>query len=119
MDAWFAGFQRRLTAIVWIGFDLPRSLGNNETGAAAALPMWISYMWAMLKDVPEEAPAVPEGVVAVRVNPDTGLREPGGQGGLAEYFYRENVPPEGDVAAPATESQHAARKPEDVKSDLY
>ena len=48
MDAWFAGFQRNLTCVVWMGFDLPRSLGSNETGAMAALPVWISYMGSAL-----------------------------------------------------------------------
>ena len=52
MDAWFAGFQRNLTCVVWIGFDLPRSLGPNETGAVAALPIWISYMGAALEEHP-------------------------------------------------------------------
>jgi penicillin-binding protein 1A len=118
MDAWFAGFQRHLAAVVWIGFDLPRSLGANETGAVAALPIWITYMGQVLKDVPQEAPVAPEGVVAARINPDTGLRDPTGSGGLLEYFYHENLPPEGE-AIPAMELVPGERKPEDVKSDLY
>jgi penicillin-binding protein 1A len=117
MDAWFAGFQRHLTAVVWMGFDLPKSLGPNETGAVAALPIWIGYMGQVLKDVPQEAPVAPEGVVAARINPDTGLRDPGGTG-MLEYFYHENLPPEGD-AVPAVQLVPGERKPEDVKSELY
>jgi penicillin-binding protein 1A len=117
MDAWFAGFQRHLTAVVWMGFDLPKSLGPNETGAVAALPMWIGYMGQVLKDVPQEAPVAPEGVVAARINPDTGLRDPGGSG-MLEYFYHENLPPEGE-AVPAVQLVPGERKPEDVKSELY
>jgi penicillin-binding protein 1A len=117
MDAWFAGFQRHLSAVVWMGFDLPKSLGPNETGAVAALPIWIGYMGQALKDVAQEAPAAPEGVVAAHVNPDTGLRDPNGSG-LLEYFYHENLPPEGE-ALPAVELVPSERKPEDVKSDLY
>jgi penicillin-binding protein 1A len=118
MDAWFAGFQRNLSAVVWMGFDLPKSLGPNETGAVAALPIWIAYMGQVLKDVPQEAPVAPEGVVAARINPDTGLRDPTGSGGLLEYFYHENLPPEGE-AMPAVELVPGERRPEDVKSDLY
>jgi penicillin-binding protein 1A len=118
MDAWFAGFQRNLSAVVWMGFDLPKSLGPNETGAVAALPIWIAYMGQVLKDVPQEAPVAPEGVVAARINPDTGLRDPTGSGGLLEYFYHENLPPEGE-AIPAVELVPGERRPEDVKSDLY
>ena len=44
VDAWFCGYQADLVAIAWIGFDNPKSLGNNETGSHAALPMWMSYM---------------------------------------------------------------------------
>ncbi len=118
MDAWFAGMQRHLAAVVWMGFDLPRSLGSNETGAFAALPIWISYMGAVLKDVPEELPSVPDGVIAAKINPETGLRDPSGQG-LLEYFFQENLPPEGEPVTATTDAARGARKPEDVKSDLY
>jgi penicillin-binding protein 1A len=117
MDAWFAGFQRHLSAVAWVGFDLPHSLGPHETGAVAALPIWIDYMGAVLEGVPQEAPEPPEGVIAARINPDTGLRDPTGQGQL-EYFYHENLPPEGE-ATPVLELMPGERKPADVKSDLY
>ena len=118
MDAWFAGIQRHLAAVVWMGFDLPKSLGPNETGAFAALPIWIGYMGAVLKDVPQEAPVAPEGVTSAHINPDTGLRDPNGNG-MVEWFYQENLPPEGDAVAPAVELVPGTRKPDDVKSDLY
>ena len=41
VDAWFCGFGSGLVAVAWIGFDNPHTLGHNETGAQAALPMWI------------------------------------------------------------------------------
>ena len=44
VDAWFCGFNAALVGVAWIGFDQPRTLGPNETGAVAALPIWISYM---------------------------------------------------------------------------
>ncbi len=113
MDAWFAGFNPGLTAIAWMGFDTPRSLGNSETGAMAALPIWISYMGTALKDVPDVAPEPPEGVVAAEIDPDTGLRNDRIPNRMVEYFYRENMPPEEDTAGGA-----AGRK-EDVESEIY
>ena len=59
-DGWFVGFSPSLTTAVWVGFDAKVSLGNKETGAAVALPIWIKYMEAILKDKPVEQFAVGE-----------------------------------------------------------
>lgn len=63
IDTWFAGFQRSVAAIVWIGYDNPRKLGDNETGGGLALPIWIEYMRHALKGVPVQPFTPPEGVV--------------------------------------------------------
>jgi penicillin-binding protein 1A len=63
MDAWFAGFQPTVVAVVWIGYDTPRKLGNRETGGGLALPVWIEWMSHALKGVPVQEIAAPEGVV--------------------------------------------------------
>lgn len=91
-DAWFAGFQPSLVAVAWIGFDQPRTLGRGETGAQAALPMWMTYMGDMLKNVPQAPPVPPKGVVTVQINPLTGLPVNEGETGTPEYFYQEGVP---------------------------
>ncbi len=52
-DAWFSGFTPDLVTIVWVGYDTPTTLGHNETGAAAAAPIWHEYMAAALKDRPK------------------------------------------------------------------
>ena len=91
VDAWFCGFNAGLAAVAWIGFDTPQTLGRNETGAQAALPIWMGYMGAALKGVPEQPLAPPAGIVAMNVNPDTGLRV--AEGGLVDYFYHEFSPP--------------------------
>ncbi len=62
-DAWFAGYQHTLTAIAWIGYDNPRSLGDKETGGGLALPVWIEYMARALKGVPDYKTPMPDGVV--------------------------------------------------------
>lgn len=65
LDAWFAGYQRSQVAVVWIGYDQPRNLGNRESGGGLSLPVWIDYMADALKKVPVQEPPVPEGVVNV------------------------------------------------------
>jgi len=65
IDTWFAGFQPSLVAIVWIGYDTPRKLGDNETGGGLSLPIWIEYMKHALNGVPVEQYPVPDGVVNV------------------------------------------------------
>ncbi|SEB22206.1 penicillin-binding protein 1A [Paraburkholderia sartisoli] len=64
-DAWFAGYQHTLTAIAWIGYDNPRSLGDKETGGGLALPVWVDYMGRALKGVPEYKMPMPEDVVSI------------------------------------------------------
>src|SRR5690606_14745827 len=44
VDAWFAGFNQDVAATVWVGFDQPQTLGQNEFGARAALPIWVDFM---------------------------------------------------------------------------
>jgi penicillin-binding protein 1A len=115
VDAWFAGYQPELVSVAWIGFDQPKKLGANETGALAALPIWMSYMGRTLKDIPEAQPVVPEGVISVRIDPDTGLQAADGK--LAEFFYREFLPPDGPPTA--TAEQAGTRSPEEVRSQLF
>jgi penicillin-binding protein 1A len=47
-DAWFVGFSPSITAGVWVGYDEKKSLGAKETGARAALPIWVEFMSAAL-----------------------------------------------------------------------
>ncbi|WP_454826485.1 penicillin-binding protein 1A [Paraburkholderia xenovorans] len=61
-DAWFAGYQHTLTAIAWIGYDNPRSLGDKETGGGLSLPVWVEYMGRALKGVPEYKMPMPDGL---------------------------------------------------------
>lgn len=78
-DAWFAGYQPSLAAITWFGFDSPKSLGKNQTGSAAALPIWIDFMKQALKNVPVSFPSEPRGIV--RINDD--------------LFTDDTIPPNG------------------------
>ncbi|WP_308439612.1 MULTISPECIES: penicillin-binding protein 1A [Deefgea] len=80
-DAWFAGFQPNLVAVTWIGFDQPKSLGARETGGAAALPIWVSFMNKALANVPESPWQIPDGVIAKTTETE--------RGPLTEYFFQE------------------------------
>ncbi|MFZ5529640.1 MAG: penicillin-binding transpeptidase domain-containing protein, partial [Pseudomonadota bacterium] len=111
MDAWFCGYQPSLVAVSWIGYDTPRTLGNHETGAVAALPIWMTFMGKALQNIPEATLTPPEGVVGANVNPENGLRRTDGTG-IYEYFYAENLPPLDSSAV-------AARPPEEIKEQLF
>jgi penicillin-binding protein 1A len=59
-DAWFVGFSPTLTCGVWIGYDEKKSLGEKETGARAALPIWMQFMnVALAGKEPGDFPAAP------------------------------------------------------------
>jgi penicillin-binding protein 1A len=115
IDAWFCGFNAAMVTVTWIGFDQPKTLGSNETGAVAALPTWMNYMGKVLKGVPEVPLAQPEGIVVARINADTGLREVDDRGGISEYFYAE-YPPRAreDLLAPGS-----VRTPGEIRNQLF
>lgn len=98
-DTWFAGFQATRVAVAWMGYDQPRPLGGSETGGVTALPMWVHYMGAVLKNVPDMPMTPPPGVVMQHIDPATGNTLANGQG-VAEYFYQEFAP--GALPAPGT-----------------
>ena len=99
IDTWFAGYQPTLAAVVWMGYDNPRSLGDRETGGGLSLPVWISFMETALKGVPVTEPSAPVGVVNV-----------GGEWYYEEYARGGGVGSLG-LASPAT--GNAPLAPED------
>ena len=100
VDAWFAGYNPRQVAVAWIGYDQPRSLGRDETGGKAALPIWISYMATALKGMPDKPVTVPDGVMRVKIDAATGVLINEDEEGIYEYFYQENPPPSAAVILP-------------------
>lgn len=92
-DAWFAGYNHDLVAISWVGFDQLQPLGSGETGARAALPMWIEFMRGALRGMPEKSLPRPPGLVSVRIDPETGELAAGGDpGAIFETFRAEHAP---------------------------
>ena len=72
-DAWFIGFTPNLAAGVWVGFDDVRTLGETESGAHAALPIWMDFMREALDQLPMMSFEIPDDIVFVRIDPSTGL----------------------------------------------
>ncbi len=93
MDAWFIGYTPELITGIWVGFDEERSLGENETGARAASPIWVTFMSKILKDKPIKDFPVPEGVEFMKIDPQTGQVSLGKEG-LLECFREGTGPPQ-------------------------
>jgi penicillin-binding protein 1A len=72
-DAWFCGFNANLVASVWVGFDEEASLGAGEEGGRTAVPIWTQFMREALRNTPEAPIPTPEGLVTVKISPQTGL----------------------------------------------
>ena len=90
MDAWFAGFHPTLTAVVWIGYDTPRKLGDRETGGGLALPVWIEFMQHALRNVPVEELAAPAGVM--HTGPYWVFEEFAGRAGITSVGLDDKIP---------------------------
>lgn len=87
VDAVFVGFSSNLVVGTWTGFDDNRPLGYGETGTRAALPMWIEYMGTAMGKYGTPDFRVPEGIVNILVNKETGKPlPPGSTDGFLESF---------------------------------
>ena len=92
-DAWFGGFNGDLASIVWVGYDDDLPLGPREEGSRTALPIWIEFARIALAGVPENQMPMPEGIVSVLIDRDTGCPARAGQRNVVFEVFREgNVP---------------------------
>jgi penicillin-binding protein 1A len=115
-DAWFLGFSPSVTCGVWVGFDSRESLGEKETGARAALPIWMTFMKAAIQGKDEErflgdaAPAVAKTdvVQAAAVAPGKLAAKPAGM--LAPAVALKPGQPSG-VVKPAPSASAGAKAP--------
>ena len=82
-DGWFAGYQRSLVAVAWMGYDQPKSLGSREFGAQLALPIWVDYMQRALRGIPQQPMPMPEGLTTID----------------GELYYADMLPGNGFVAS--------------------
>ncbi len=92
-DAWFSGFNGELVGISWVGFDDDgRSLGAGEEGGRTALPVWKDFMAVALDNAPPSVPPPPEGIVTVRISPQTGEAARAGEAAIFEIFRAGTEP---------------------------
>jgi penicillin-binding protein 1A len=114
VDAWFAGYQPGLVAVVWMGHDEPKSLGEHESGGGLALPIWIGYMRQALAGVPvRPPPAPPEGVTrAARMPADGGTEAPPEDWVYSEFANGGQVERIGIDEAAASQPLSAAPAPQ-------
>ncbi|GAB6068460.1 penicillin-binding protein 1A [Methylothermus subterraneus] len=112
-DAWFNGYASPWVTVSWVGFDSSEPLGSDETGAKAALPMWIEYMQTALDGQAEHPFPMPEGVVTAFIDPATGRRT--GPEGIVEFFLKDNLP----AYAPATNSPEPGNSQDSILNSLF
>lgn len=111
-DTWFSGYSPHIAASVWVGFDANTLLGRKEFGNSAPLPIWIDFMRTALEGVPDQLPRQPEGIVTVRINPDTGKPAmPGDPDAIFEVFLGEDT---GRTSAAGHEVTDQETLPEEI-----
>ena len=83
---------------MWVGFDQERPLGESEEGSLTALPIWIQFMREALKGVPEQRRPMPDGLVTLRISPETGtLVSAENPDGVPEIFMTAHLPAAADA----------------------
>ncbi|HBS62578.1 MULTISPECIES: penicillin-binding protein 1A [Stenotrophomonas] len=97
-DAWFSGFGGPYATTVWVGRDDFRSLGYREYGGRAALPIWIEYMRAALKDTPIAQNEPPSGMVQATLNGATEWVKVEDMDKIEEYSFDTHAPQADDAA---------------------
>jgi len=94
VDAWFMGYAPSIVTGVWVGYDNSQaSLGDKETGARAALPIWISVMAKALAGKPDAGFTPTEDIVSVKIDPETGLLAREGAPDAIDDVFRKGTEP--------------------------
>jgi len=94
VDAWFIGYAPSIVTGVWVGYDNPKaSLGDKETGARVALPIWMPVMARALADKPPDDFVPTADIVSVKIDPETGLLAREGQADAITDVFRRGTEP--------------------------
>ncbi len=95
VDAWYSGYNPKLAASAWIGFNDSRSV--KEYGSMATLPIWMYFMEAALKGTPDQPLRPPAGIIRTKIDPETGLLAQVTQSdAIYEFFTEETLPTDKD-----------------------
>ena len=93
-DVWFSGYTPDLVTTVWSGFGDNTPVGEQEWGSRLPLDAWIDYMSEALPPESEgDDLEIPDGLVTIRINPDTGDRALPNEPYIREIFRQEYAPP--------------------------
>ena len=114
-DAWFIGFSSNLLVGVYIGYDLPQSLGDKETGGAVAAPVWGDFMKKAISIIPGKPFKIPKNIELVKIDALTGLLP---NGDTKKIIYEAFVKGTG----PLTDRQDMIRddrKPKPLEGQIY
>ena len=116
MDAWYSGYNRDVVVTSWVGFDEPKTL--REYGSMAALPMWMYFMEAILKDKPEHPIIQPPGIISLNIDPETGLlAEKKQEDAISEFFVDKNGIPAEPGATSGTDTLEAGSQKTPLEND--
>ncbi len=116
-DAWFSGFTPDVNTTVFVGFDEPSHLGKRESGASAALPIWIDFMERVLQDYPQKAEIVPVNITTRFINKDTALvTSLDDPDGFTEYYELGTEP---NNLVEYSSSETGPDEEESVAEDLF
>ncbi|KKB11225.1 penicillin-binding protein [Devosia geojensis] len=85
-DAWFVGFTPELAVGVYMGYDVPRSMGNASTGGGVAVPIFTDFVGKALAGHPPTPFNMPSGMVADWIDPTSGVKVSEGQSAILEAF---------------------------------
>jgi penicillin-binding protein 1A len=111
-DTWFNGFNGDLMTTVWVGFDQERSLGEGEQGGRTAIPAWTYFMHEALAGTARRGVPVPDGIVAARISPETGLlASSDNPNGIMEKFIEGNLPKSEVYEGPNNSNANGGDKP--------
>lgn len=111
-DAWFVGYTSDLLACVWVGFDeMKKSLGSGEVGGRASAPIWANFMRAFIDKDNVEGFIIPDGVVRLSIDPNTGLLSY--DSSFYEYFKEGNHP----LEYSKTTSKYERQQPQTLDYD--
>jgi penicillin-binding protein 1A len=106
IDAWFMGFTTHVVTGVWVGFDNQKSIGRLETGARAALPIWLSFMREAVKPYPANDFTIPPGVTFATIDATSGKLSSSNSSNSIKEAFIEGTEPTEMSNSPTTGSQN-------------
>jgi penicillin-binding protein 1A len=120
-DAWFGGFNADIATIVWVGYDDDLPLARGEEGSRTALPIWVEFSRIALKGVPENQMPMPDGIVSVLIDRESGCPARAGQRNVIFEVFREGQVPEceatEDVVDPFNNASGIDPEPEEEQEE--